>query len=104
MELAFDGKPVRGGTLKIKAELETSPVAGADKDAKVGTRVFRVEFAPPGGLKRTELATIPRYLPDAPGGELTLEVPLAFDERGDLTVEVTDVATGVSARKPLSFE
>lgn len=104
MEVAFDGKPVRGGTLKLRARLVTSPVSGAEKGAKVGTRVFRVEFLPPGGLRRTELAPIPRYLPDAPGGELSLDVPLAFDERGDLTVEVTDVATGVCARKALTLQ
>jgi hypothetical protein len=42
-------------------------------------------------------------LPDAPNGELVLDIPLAFDERGDLVIEVTDVATGVKAQKKLEF-
>ena len=87
----------------VGSRLVTSPVAGAAGGAKAGTRVFRVEFAPPGGLRRTEMAPIPRYLPDAPLGVLSLDVPIAFDERGDLTVEVADVATGVSARKRLEL-
>ena len=102
IDIEFATKPVRGGTLRLKANLITTPL-GDDKTAKPGKRVFRVEFIPPEGFPKTTYEPIPRYLPDAPNGELVLDIPLAFDERGDLVIEVTDVATGVKAQKKLEF-
>ena len=87
--------PVRGGTLEIEAKLEG--VYASD------TRVFRVEFVPPEGFPMTKFPPIRRYVEDAPAGVLHLSVPLAFNERGDLTVEVTDVASGLTTRVPLKF-
>lgn len=83
-----------GGTLEIDATLKGG----------TGTRVFRVEFVPPEGFPRTDFPPIQRYVEDAPNGHLTLSVPLAFNERRDLVVEVTDVATGTSASVPLKLK
>lgn len=94
LSVDFADKPVRGGMLKLRAKLAC---------ASGTTRVFRVEFVPPEGFSQFVFAPIERYLADAPSGELKLDVPLAFDERGDLTVRVTDVATGITAEKALLF-
>lgn len=93
--LAFD-PPKRGGTLDITAELAVS--SGTPE-----THCLRVEFIPPDGLSRLELAPIPQYVEDAQRGRLRLRVPVAFNERDGFTVKVTDVASGKSAEKKLVF-
>lgn len=80
----------RGGTLRVKATVETS----AAKPSAVATHVLRVELVPPGGLRPDRYAPIPFRLVDAKNGKATIDIPIAWNEAVDgFTLEVTDVAT-----------
>ena len=81
----------RGGTLRVKAEVETS----AEKPSAVATHVLRVELIPPEGLRPDRYTPIPFRLVDAKNGKATVDFAIAWNEAVDFfTLEVTDVATG----------
>ena len=87
----------RGETLKVRARLVTSaPVKG--------TPVLRVDLVPPGGYTPERFAPIPYRLVDAPNGEMTCEIAIAWNEPvGQVyTLQVTDVGSGVAFEQRLA--
>ena len=96
LALDVNERPRSGETLSVKARLETS---SADRK-RIATHVLRVEMVPPQGFSVFELPPIRMQLVDAPNGEATVEIPLAWNEKvAYYDLVVTDVATGVTAKR-----
>ena len=86
----------RGEVLAIRAAVDAGGAKG------LATHVLRVELIPPSGVSPERFAPVQFQLKDAKDGKLETAIQTAFnDETGNWTLIVTDVATGVSAKKTI---
>ena len=88
----------RGGELKATARI-VAPDA-----AKRTTHLLRFDLVPKGGYTFERTKPIRPQFVDAKDGVGTATFAIAYDEADGYTLEVTDVATGAKAARPVAFE